>query len=97
MSTVRAELDLLDASAGEAGTRMAIVSKTVTEERGAGIVKHRRVPLPSLEHIWLASCRNHLHRQRSGHRPTIAPPSSYRIEVWARPSRTNVESHQSPV
>ncbi len=58
MSTVRAELDQLGGlpvtgmsgdviTAGDAGTRMTMVSTTVTEERDAGSVKHRRVP------VWL--------------------------------------------
>ncbi|WP_280448625.1 hypothetical protein [Nocardia brasiliensis] len=56
MSTVRAELDRLDeqpvtgmnsdiVTASEAAERTATVSAKVTEERDAGSLKHRRVPL----------------------------------------------------
>ncbi|WP_157187317.1 hypothetical protein [Nocardia vinacea] len=58
IGTVRAELDRLDEQpvtgmngdtipASEASKRMATVSATITEERDAGSVKHRRVP------VWL--------------------------------------------
>ncbi|MGW5922317.1 hypothetical protein ACWFPY_25295 [Nocardia fluminea] len=59
IGTTRAEVDRLEGlpvtsmsgdviTAGDAGTRMAMIGTTVTEEHDMGIVNHRRVPLPSL-------------------------------------------------